>query len=107
MDRRKFLSRSAAIPLAQGLGLQPADGAQQAGAPRSDLPSRFTPSTYAFPRSPYNPFGASDYYTFANDLVIERNHPGKPHQGKVLAAVQAHSDDITLGAGGTVAKLID
>jgi LmbE family N-acetylglucosaminyl deacetylase len=107
MDRRKFLSRSAAIPLAQGLGLQPADGAEEAGVPHSDLPSRFTPSTYAFPRSPYNPFGASDYYTFANDLVIERNHPGKPHQGKVLAAVQAHSDDITLGAGGTVAKLID
>ena len=70
-------------------------------------PSRFTPSMYAFPRSPYNPFGATDYYSFADDLVIERNRPGKPHQGKVLAAVQAHSDDITLGAAGTVAKLID
>jgi hypothetical protein len=90
MDRRKFLSRSAAIPLAQGLGLGAAQGAQETTARHSDLPSRFTPSMYAFPRSPYNPFGATDYYTFADDLVIERNRPDKPHLGKVLAAVQAH-----------------
>jgi LmbE family N-acetylglucosaminyl deacetylase len=41
------------------------------------------------------------------ELVIERPVPGKPHQGKVLLAVQAHSDDIPLFAGGTVAKLMD
>jgi len=29
-----------------------------------------------------------------------------PHQGKVLLAVQAHSDDIPLSAAGTVAKLV-
>jgi len=103
MDRRKFLAGG----MAAGFALPPALEAQNAGARRPDLPSRFTPSMYAFPRSPYNPFGATDYYSFADDLVIERNRPGKPHQGKVLAAVQAHSDDITLGAAGTVAKLID
>ncbi len=109
MDRRKFLGRSVAGGMALGLapGLQPSLGAQDPNSRHSDLPSRFTPSTYSFPRSGYNPFAASDYYTFADDLVIERKRPGKPHQGKVLAAVEAHSDDITLSASGTVAKLID
>jgi len=32
---------------------------------------------------------------------------GLPHQGKVLLALQAHSDDIPLSAAGTVAKLIE
>jgi LmbE family N-acetylglucosaminyl deacetylase len=41
------------------------------------------------------------------EIVIERPVPGKPHKGKVLLAVQPHSDDITLYAAGTVAKLMD
>ena len=41
------------------------------------------------------------------EVVIERAVPGKPHKGKVLLAIQAHSDDIPLFAGGTVAKLMD
>jgi LmbE family N-acetylglucosaminyl deacetylase len=41
------------------------------------------------------------------ELVIERPASGQPHQGKVLLALQAHSDDIPLSAAGTVAKLID
>ncbi|MBI5009982.1 MAG: hypothetical protein HZB98_10125 [Bacteroidia bacterium] len=36
------------------------------------------------------------------EVVIERSVPGKPHAGKVLLAIQAHSDDIPLFAGGTV-----
>jgi LmbE family N-acetylglucosaminyl deacetylase len=40
------------------------------------------------------------------EIVIERSMPGRPHQGKVLAAIQPHSDDIPLFAGGTVAKLV-
>jgi len=39
-------------------------------------------------------------------LVIEHDQEGKPHTGKVLAAIQPHSDDIPIFAGGTVAKLI-
>jgi len=42
----------------------------------------------------------------ADEVVIERPLAGKPHSGKVLAAVQPHADDIPLFAGGTVAKLI-
>jgi len=41
------------------------------------------------------------------EIIIERPVPGKPHKGKVLLAIQAHSDDIPLFAGGTVAKLMD
>ena len=41
------------------------------------------------------------------DLVIERSVTGKPHAGKVLAAIQPHSDDIPIFAAGTVAKLMD
>ncbi len=42
----------------------------------------------------------------SKDLVIERNVPGQPHRGMVLAAIQPHSDDIPIFAAGTVAKLI-
>lgn len=39
-------------------------------------------------------------------VVLERAAAGTPHNGKVLLAVQAHSDDIPLSAAGTVAKLV-
>lgn len=38
---------------------------------------------------------------------LEGPAAGRPHQGKVLLACQAHSDDIALEASGTVAKLIE
>lgn len=41
------------------------------------------------------------------EVVIEIPVPGKPHKGKVLLAIQAHSDDVPLDYGGTVAKLMD
>ncbi|HYK91053.1 MAG TPA: PIG-L family deacetylase, partial [Acidobacteriota bacterium] len=40
------------------------------------------------------------------DLVVERDLSGQPHNGKVLAAIQPHADDIPIFAAGTVAKLI-
>ena len=40
-------------------------------------------------------------------VTLERPATGQPHKGKVLLAVQAHSDDIALEASGTVAKLIE
>ncbi len=46
-------------------------------------------------------------YTAHGSLVIERSISGKPHAGKVLAAIQPHSDDIPLFAAGTVAKLLN
>lgn len=39
-------------------------------------------------------------------VIIEKFIPGKPHTGKVFAAIQPHCDDIAYFAGGTVAKLI-
>lgn len=40
------------------------------------------------------------------DIAIERPLAGRPHAGKVLAAIQPHSDDLPLFAAGTVAKLV-
>ena len=42
----------------------------------------------------------------SGDVTVERGLPGRPHEGKVLAAIQPHCDDIPLFAGGTVAKLV-
>jgi LmbE family N-acetylglucosaminyl deacetylase len=95
------------MALGLGTGASAQTKGADAGGRMTELPPRFTPSTYAFPRSGYGPFAATDYYTFADDLVIERRRSGQPHKGKVLAAIGAHSDDITLFASGTVAKLID
>jgi LmbE family N-acetylglucosaminyl deacetylase len=107
MRRRRFLGRSIAGLGAGGAALAPSQAAQTAQRRSTDLPSRFTPAAYANRSSPHNPFATPDYYQYADDLTIERNNPGKPHQGKVLAAIQAHSDDIPLYAGGLTAKLID
>ncbi|MGE0537235.1 MAG: PIG-L deacetylase family protein [Pirellulales bacterium] len=40
------------------------------------------------------------------DVQIEKPAPGKPHAGKVLATIAPHSDDHSILAGGTIAKLI-
>ncbi|MEK7409466.1 MAG: PIG-L family deacetylase [Acidobacteriota bacterium] len=105
MERRSFLGRSVAAASALG-GVPAADDAPPAELPRPGG-ARFTPTAFAIPHSGYSPFTTPDYYTFASDLVIERPRTGKPHQGKVLAAIQPHSDDVPLYCGGTVAKLID
>jgi len=42
----------------------------------------------------------------SEEVVVERVRSGQPHQGKVLAAIQPHVDDLPIFAGGTVAKLI-
>lgn len=44
--------------------------------------------------------------TPAPSIVIEKHVPGRPHEGKVLAVIQPHCDDVPIFAGGTVAKLI-
>lgn len=109
MDRRDFLGSSIGSGIALGVSACAPASAQVpsdvTGAPA--LPAGVTATAYANANTGYSPFTTPDYYTYANDLVIERNQPGKPHAGKVFAAVQAHSDDIPLFAGGLVAKLID
>ena len=47
------------------------------------------------------------YHVNYEEVRIEKPREGKPHQGKVLMAIQPHSDDIPLSAGGLVAKLMD
>lgn len=50
---------------------------------------------------------AADGPFASSDVHIERAASGKPHAGKVLAAIQPHADDLPLFAGGLVLKLID
>jgi len=105
MERRQFLSRT----VGGGLALSAAAALPQESNPnrkRSNLPPGTSPSAWSVPRGPGSPLLTPDYLTYADDLVIERDRPGKPHEGKVLAAFQAHSDDIILFCAGTVAKLI-
>src|SRR6266571_8617040 len=42
----------------------------------------------------------------SSDITFERALPGTPHKGKVLAAIQPHSDDVPILCAGTVAKLL-
>jgi LmbE family N-acetylglucosaminyl deacetylase len=42
-----------------------------------------------------------------DSVFIERSAKGRPHEGKVLAVIQPHCDDIALFAAGTVAKLLN
>src|SRR5215470_15344803 len=51
--------------------------------------------------------GGTGSTAYTTDVTVERKRAGKPHQGKVLAAIQPHCDDIPIFAGGTVLKLID
>jgi LmbE family N-acetylglucosaminyl deacetylase len=108
MQRRNFISKSL-VAGAAGAAAIPAAAQQQAAAQsgKKALPAGITPAAFANKSTGYNPFATPDYYTYTDDLAIEGNRPGKPHQGKVFAAVQAHSDDIPLFAGGLVAKLVD
>jgi LmbE family N-acetylglucosaminyl deacetylase len=98
---------AAGMALGGAAALQAPQPAHAAQSQPSDLPSKFTPAAFSVRKSAYSPFTTPDYYTFADDLVLERARTGKPHQGKVLAAIQPHSDDVPLYCGGTVAKLID
>ena len=53
---------------------------------------------------PGNAWAASED---VGDVVVEKDVPGKPHKGKVFAAIQAHLDDIPYCCSGTCAKLIN
>jgi LmbE family N-acetylglucosaminyl deacetylase len=44
--------------------------------------------------------------TVTEGIFVEHPASGRPHVGKVLAAIQPHTDDIPIFAGGTVAKLV-
>lgn len=52
------------------------------------------------PEAFYGPVPADE------EVFIEKPVPGRPHEGKVLAVIQPHCDDIAYFAAGTVAKLL-
>lgn len=39
-------------------------------------------------------------------ITVDRYQPGTPYAGRVLAAVQAHADDVPFFCGGTIARLV-
>jgi LmbE family N-acetylglucosaminyl deacetylase len=60
----------------------------------------------AAPAKPTPPTESGDL-TSGPAPQIERPQSGKPHAGKVLATIAPHSDDHSILAGGTIAKLIE
>ena len=58
---------------------------------------------------PANEFVASGTaaVSYKVDIIQEGKRSGKPHKGKMLAAIQPHCDDVPIFAAGTVLKLID
>ena len=84
VKRRRFLTASAAVA--------PASLAAQAPVPP---PARETEA------------GGTGSTSYQVQPVIERLQSGRPHRGKVFAAIQPHCDDIPLFAGGTVLKMIE
>ncbi len=77
MDRRQFLGSAAAMAQSAQIPLPPADEKVSSGA------------------------GEVSYKV---EVTVERKRPGKPHKGKVLAAIQPHCDDIPIFAGGCVPR---
>jgi LmbE family N-acetylglucosaminyl deacetylase len=71
---------------------------------RSEFLTRVAGGAFAI-STPAEPF--SDGPFSPTEVEIERPQPGKPHAGKVLAAIQPHADDIPIFAAGLVLKLID
>jgi LmbE family N-acetylglucosaminyl deacetylase len=91
MRRREFIEQSLAAGLFGG------------GAPAASQASQTRPASR--PRELEAGGTASTSYDL--EVVVERRQEGRPHQGKVLAAIQPHCDDIPIFAGGTVLKLLD
>ena len=51
--------------------------------------------------------GGTGSTSYQVQIEIERRLPGRPHRGKVLAAIQPHCDDIPIFTAGTVLKMVD
>jgi LmbE family N-acetylglucosaminyl deacetylase len=88
MKRKEFLQKGLVTSVLAGSA---ALGSSSGGTGQIDLHQKF-------------PWGYDVDY---DEVKIERAVSGKPHKGKVLLAIQPHSDDIPLSAGGLVAKLMD
>jgi LmbE family N-acetylglucosaminyl deacetylase len=70
---------------------------------RSEFIARVAGGAFAIPAAA----AMTDEGPFAaTEIQVERAVTGKPHAGKVLAAIQPHADDLPIFAGGLVLKLI-
>jgi LmbE family N-acetylglucosaminyl deacetylase len=59
-------------------------------------------------QTPHEPVSSgTSGLSYDMEVTIEGKRQGKPHAGKMLAAIQPHCDDVPIFAGGTVLKLID
>lgn len=76
-------------------------------ADRSFLRGAIIGGAFAANSAGLTPDDAHAYRVDDPDVVIERPQTGKPHQGKVFAAIHAHLDDVPYYCAGTCAKLID
>ena len=76
------------------------------GSLATRVPKAGHPSVLSGSDAQQNPANARAQTLREGEIVIERPAPGRPHAGKVLAAIQPHSDDLPLFAAGTVAKLV-
>lgn len=65
----------------------------------------FLNQSFALPLLP-GAFLSQQKVNMTDEVIIEKPLSNRPHQGKVLAAIQPHCDDLPLFAGGTIAKLI-
>ncbi|MGE5646687.1 MAG: PIG-L deacetylase family protein [Acidobacteriota bacterium] len=71
---------------------------------RSEFITRLAGGAFAAPAAA----GMTDEGPFLkSDVFVEWRKTGRPHAGKVLAAIQPHADDLPIYAGGLIAKLID
>src|SRR5690606_24985500 len=118
MKRREFLGYGLAGSTAIGTSLQ--SGQERGPATRPDVPGRPPEPTWGRPSESWmrvvpsredhlttHGYPISTGFTFrTGEVVLEGDAPGTPHAGKVLAAIQPHSDDIPLFAAGTVVKLL-
>ena len=97
MERREFIERTLVASAAFGASTAAANAASTAGVTPPSPP----------PLSGEKSGGGGAGTSYQVPVTVERRQPGKPHRGKVLAAIQPHCDDIPIYAGGTVLKLID
>ncbi|HEY3739563.1 MAG TPA: PIG-L family deacetylase [Bryobacteraceae bacterium] len=74
---------------------------------RSEFMTRVAGSAFAVSAASPSAAAAADGPFSTPDVQIERAAQGKPHTGKILAAIQPHADDIPIFAGGLVLKLLD
>ncbi|MEY4940356.1 MAG: hypothetical protein RIQ93_2091 [Verrucomicrobiota bacterium] len=99
MERREFLERTLVASAALGAA-NPTVAANP--SIRADNPPPSPP-----PPTGEKVGGGTGSTSYQPPVSVETRRPGKPHRGKVLAAIQPHCDDIPIFAGGTVLKLID